>query len=93
MNSEERLKALFSADSEQLAAVDAALTGRAEAAPPSLRLLKIGDAAKETGLSRSTIWRAIRDGRLVATEIRPGSRRIALAELQAFVAGGRKAAA
>lgn len=58
----------------------------------SLRLLRMGDAARETGLSRPTLWRAIRDGRLRAVEIRKGSRRIHEAELLRFVSGERKTA-
>ena len=87
MNNEERIRTLLSATPEQLAAVDCALTGRAETAPPCLRLLKFQEASNETGLSRVTIWRAVRDGHLKAVEIREGSRRIPLAELQRFVTG------
>lgn len=53
----------------------------------SLRLLRMRDAARETSLSRTTLWRAIRDGRLAAVEIRAGSFRIAEHELRRFVAG------
>jgi excisionase family DNA binding protein len=87
MNNEERIRTLLSATPEQLAAVDSALTGSTETVPPSLRLLKFQEAAKETGLSRVTIWRAVKDGHLKAIEIREGSRRIPLAELQRFVSG------
>lgn len=52
---------------------------------PSLRLYRMGEAAKETGLSRQTIWRAIREQRIRACEIRKGSFRIPEAELRRFV--------
>ncbi len=54
---------------------------------PSLRLMRMGDAARETGLSRCTLWRAIQDGRLRAVEVRKGSRRVPEAELRRFVEG------
>lgn len=59
-------------------------------APLSLRLLRMKNAAAETGLSRSTLWRAIREGRLQAIEVRAGSWRIPEAELQRFVSGRAK---
>ena len=65
--------------------IAAALAGTPEPAPPvSIRLLKMGQAAAETGLSRCTLWRAIKDGRIKAVEIRRGSHRIPLSELQRF---------
>ncbi len=87
MDAETRIRTLLSATPDQLAAVDAALAGRHAAPPPCLRLLKMGEAAEQTGLSRVTLWRAIRDGRLQAIEVRDNSRRVSLAELQRFVAG------
>jgi excisionase family DNA binding protein len=86
MSNEARIKALFNATPDQLAAVDAALGGRLpEAQHPNLRLLRIGEAAHEMRLSRCTLWRAIRDNRLRTVEIRKGSRRIPEAELRRFV--------
>lgn len=68
--------------------VAAALAGKPEPErPASLRLLRMGEAAAATGLSRTTLWRAIRDGRLYATEVRRGSRRVSETELRRFVAG------
>ena len=85
MSNEERIKALFNATPEQLAAVDAALSGNAKLERPPLRLFRMGAAAKETGLSRTTLWRAIREGRLKTVEVRKGSRRIPESALLAFV--------
>lgn len=69
--------------------VAAALAGKPEPErPASMRLLKMGEAARETGLSRTTLWRAVRDNRLRAVEVRRGSRRISETELLRFVAGG-----
>ena len=91
MSNEDRIKALFNATPEQLAAFDAALAGKEpETERPSLRLLRMGEAARETGLSRCTLWRAIKDGRLRAVEVRKGSHRIPEAELRRFVEGGTR---
>jgi predicted DNA-binding transcriptional regulator AlpA len=89
MQTEERFKLLLTATPDTLAAVDAALAGRKPELekPASLRLFRMGDAARETGLSRSTLWRAIRDGRLKTVEVRRGSHRMAEAELRRFVEG------
>lgn len=89
MSNEERIKALFCATSEQLAAVDRALAGQSapEERAASLRLFRMGQAAERTGLSRCTLWRMIQDGRLPAVEIRKGSHRIPEAALLALVEG------
>jgi len=87
MGNEDRIKALFNATPEQLAAVDAALAGKTEPQRQSLRLYGMGAAAKETGISRTTLWRAIRDGQLKAIEIRKGSFRISERELIRFTGG------
>lgn len=62
------------------------------AATPSPRsegplLLAMGQAAKYMGVSRPTMWRMIRDGRLEKVEILPGSFRMRRADLDAYVAG------
>jgi excisionase family DNA binding protein len=56
-------------------------------APTSLRLYRIGQAAKVLGLSRCTVWRCIKDGSIGTVEIRAGTFRISEVELQRFVAG------
>lgn len=84
MSNEDRIKALLTATAEQLTAVDTALGRQSEPARPCLRLLRMGQAAKETGLSRCTLWRAIRDRRLKAVEIGKGSFRIPESELRRF---------
>jgi excisionase family DNA binding protein len=84
MHAEERFKLLLNATAEQLAEVDAILAGESRTKPTSLRLLRMGEAASATGLSRTTLWRAIREGRLQAVKIREGSYRIPEAELRRF---------
>jgi excisionase family DNA binding protein len=94
------LAAALPANSERRASAIAVLRGELTAPPngataskPCLELLTMGDAAKEVNVSRPTLWRTIRDGHLRAVEIRPGSRRIARAELERFVAGRKPAPA
>ena len=88
MHTEERFKLLLSATPERLAAVDAALAGHPETErPATLRLLRPGEAAKATGVSRTTIWRMHREGMLRGVELRRGSIRFAEAELRALVEG------
>jgi len=55
--------------------------------PTSLRLYRIGQAAEVLGLSRCTVWRCVKEGRIGTVEIRRGAMRIPEAELQRFVAG------
>ena len=85
MQTEERFKLILTATPEQLAAVDTVLTGKTEPERPSLRLFRMGEAARETGLSRQSIWRAISENRLAAVEIRKGHRRIPEDALRRFV--------
>ena len=86
MNTDERFKLLLSATPAQQAAVDAVLVEQPESKRPvSFRLYRMGEAAELTGLSRTTLWRAIKEGRLSAVEIRKGSNRIHETELMRFV--------
>ena len=88
MQTEERFKLLLTATPDTLNAVDRALAGKQpEPARPSLRMYRMGESAKETGVSRTTLWRAIREGRLKAVEVRKGSFRIPETELRRFVEG------
>ena len=89
MSNEERIKALFNATPDQLAAIDAALAGNKDEPeqPASLRLLKMGEAASKLNFSRCTLWRLIRENRIKTVEIRRGSHRIPETELVRFVQG------
>jgi excisionase family DNA binding protein len=53
----------------------------------STRLLTMKAAAAGLNLSRTTIWRAIKEGRIRAVEIRRGSRRVPESELRRFSRG------
>lgn len=87
MQINERLRMLLEATPVQLAAIDAALAGQSTPEAPSLRLYRMGEAAEKTGLSRTTLWRCIKAGRIQTVEVREGSLRIPEDELRRFVAG------
>ena len=77
-------------DSVELARVDAIRLGKVAVpapAPASMRLLSMGAASAALGLSRQTVWRMTREGRLPVVEIRRGQKRIPEAGLREFVEG------
>ena len=79
MSTDERFKKLLAADPATLAKVDAVLTGTATDKPTDpgdRRLLTQTAAAEVLGVSRTTIFRMTRDGRLPAVELRQGRLRI-----------------
>ena len=78
MTTEQRLSAILAANPGVLRRIDSILAGEIEGAtdPGDRRLLTIQQAANALGVSRTTIWRLLRDGRLPCVELRPGSRRI-----------------
>ena len=87
MSTEERLKRLFNASPEQLAVVDKILEGKfqtttVETVGPLLMGMKA--AAKFLGVSRTTLWRMVIDGRLKRVEVLPGSFRLRRADLEAI---------
>lgn len=87
MKPEERLRLLLTATPVQLASVDSALAGQYPSAQHSMRLLRIGEAAKMTGLSRVTLWRLCREGHLRTVKVRKGSHRIPESVLRDLVEG------
>jgi excisionase family DNA binding protein len=90
MTTEQRLSAILAANPGVLRRVDAILSGEIEGLtePTDRRLLSIQQAADALGVSRTTVWRMLRDGALPCVEIRPGSRRVPSAAITAFVKGG-----
>ena len=50
-------------------------------------LLRVGAAAELLGVSRTTLWRMMREGRLEGVEIRRGSYRVRRADLHKLVDG------
>ena len=78
MTTERRMSLLLAANPGVLRRIDSILSGEIEGAtdPGDRRLLSIAQAADALGVSRTTIWRLLRDGRLPFVELRPGSRRV-----------------
>lgn len=86
MNAEERLKRLFAASPEQISAIDDILEGKnQENTSQTVGPLLMGmtASAKFLGVSRTTLWRMINDGKLQKIEILPGSFRLRRADLEA----------
>ena len=88
MSQEEMMMKLLTASPKTIGRVAEILDGRlAETTPSDRRLLTLTEAAHELALSRMTIHRMCADGRLATIQTRAGRRRIASAELTAFLQG------
>ena len=91
MSTEERLKRVLAASPEQLGAIDNIFEVRSlptitgTAAPLLMGMIA---AAKFLGVSRTTLWRMVKDGRLKRIEILPGSFRLRRADLEAVAKNG-----
>ena len=73
----------------RLATIGAILSGDTERTP-SLRLLRVCAAARESGQSRQTLYRCIREGRLPAFRVRDGgSLRVRADDLARLAEGAR----
>lgn len=90
MNQNERLLKFLQAPPEAQEAIDRILEGRipakAEAATGPL-LCGMSPAAKYLGVSRATLWRMIKIGRIGRVEVLPNSFRVRRAELEALASG------
>ena len=60
---------------------------KTETSNATMRLLRPGEFAKRSGLSRCTVWRMCEEKKLRTVEIRKGSRRIPESELIRLVEG------
>ena len=76
MNKEELIGKLLTATPAELNRVAAVFAGETPTEPTDRRLLSIRQAADALNVSRTTIWRLLRDGQLPTVELRRGSRRI-----------------
>ncbi len=89
----ERLLRFLQATPEQQALVDRILEGKPQAtpaAPSGPLLVGMGAGARLLGVSRTTLWRMIRAGRLERVEVLPGSFRVRRADLEAVAAGASR---
>ncbi len=88
-NMNERLLRFLQATPEQQEIIDKILEGKFPAVhegPAGPLLLGMSKGAQFLGVSRGTLWRMIRDGRLSKVEVLPGSFRVRLADLEAVAA-------
>ena len=86
MTTNERFLKLATATPEQCAQVDAILDGSASRQNgPQLRLLSVTDAAKMMDISRMTVYRLKKAGRLASVELPGGTERITLASVLALI--------
>lgn len=84
-NGNERLLKFLQATPEQQAAIDRILEGKMEAprpAPSGPLLLGMSAAAKLLGVSRPTLWRMVKAGKLSKVEVLPGSFRVRRADIE-----------
>jgi excisionase family DNA binding protein len=91
LTTEQRMTLLLAATPDTLRRVDRVLTGEpteGATGPGDRRLLTIAQAADALGVSRTTIWRLLRDRQLPCVELRPGSRRIPSAAITEFAKRG-----
>ena len=88
MNKELLMARLLTATPSELKKIEAVFTGETPTEPTDRRLLSIQQAADALGVSRTTIWRLLRDGRLPFVELRPGSRRIPSVAVTEFAKRG-----
>jgi excisionase family DNA binding protein len=89
-NQNERLLKFLHASPAMLEEIDRILEGKVQArmeATTGPLLCGMSPAAKLLGVSRSTIWRMIKAGRLGKVEVLPGSFRVRRADLEAIAAG------
>lgn len=77
------------ANEQQMARAIPILRGMEPSAPITTGplLLSMGDAAKLAGISRCTLWRCIRDGRIKPVEIRTGFFRVRRSDVEALAGG------
>jgi predicted DNA-binding transcriptional regulator AlpA len=92
MNTEDRLKRLFAASTEQMEAIDGILESGVPVKPMAMSgplLMGMSASAKLLGVSRATLWRMTKAGLLQKIEVLPGSFRLRRADLEAIAAGQR----
>ena len=93
LDANQRILKIATADTKTLARIDSILTGEDTSPVPvekENRLLTYTDAGRRTGLSRPTIYRLVKSGRLDVVELN-GVNRITLASLNSFISGERPA--
>ena len=88
MSTNDRLLKFLQAPPDVQAAIERILNGDIPVRPATTAsgplLLGMGEGARFLGVSRATLWRMVRDGRLGRVEVLPGSFRVRRADLEAI---------
>lgn len=87
MTKEKIIGMVLDAPDTKLAEVEEVLTGRANT-PQDRKLLNYRQAAEVLGVSKTSIRRLAKDGKLIAVETRLGRKRILSQSITDFVSGG-----
>ncbi len=88
VNNDKLIRAVFTATDEAKTRALAVLEGKEVSAPVTGPLLmSMGHAANLLGVSRATLWRAIRAGRIEKIEVYSGVFRLRKADILAIVNG------
>ena len=93
LDANQRILKIATADTKTLARIDSILTGEDTSPMPvekENRLITFMDAGRRTGLSRPTIYRLVKAGRLDVVKL-SGTSRITLQSVNDFIAGTRPA--
>ena len=88
MSKEQLMGRLLTATPSELKKIEAVFTGEGATEPTDRRLYNIQQAARELNISRTSVWRLLKSGRLPFVELRKGSRRIPSEAITALVKGG-----
>ena len=86
-NPNDRLMRILQATPEQLEVIDQVLAGKVPSAAPSTTgplLLGMAASAKLLGVSRATLWRMMKVGKLERVEVLPGSHRLRRTDVEAI---------
>jgi excisionase family DNA binding protein len=100
VNNDDLIRAVFTATDEAKEQALAILEGRANSPVlsgvegpseplPDPVLLQMGEAAEMMNVSRATLWRILKAGRLPKVEIYPGAFRLRRSDILDLIAGGR----
>ena len=90
LNPNDRLLKILQAPPDVQTQIDAILEGKAQPVPTNTGPLLFGmDAgAKFLGVSRSTLWRLVKSGRINPVEFRPGSYKVRRCDLEQLAQKG-----
>lgn len=84
------IQAVFKATEEAKEHALPLLEGRKKPTPADPSLLQFGEAAELLNVSRSTLWRMMRAGRLEKVQLYPGSFRLRRSDVMAIVTGDKQ---